>query len=208
MTLRIEAGSLMGVQIFTVSEDRQTSEMDKAFTVAKAAARTPNGPRKAAVLRGLNGKDYSLVTLWPESGRDAALHALAARDLYTVQIIDRLDGEIFSNLDERAPIFNFVNVFQVAPGKGAEMSSYFAGTIEVVRIQPGYISTNFMMSLDGSQAINIGQYATKEEFLAIFRQPSVVWEFAKGAFSGIVPYRAKVIPVLPRLRLYELCATA
>jgi hypothetical protein len=157
-----------------------------------------------AVLRGHGGKDVATVAVTTTP----ALSAGRRPDLYTVEIVDRLSGEKQSIIEQGSPLFHFVNVFQIAPGRRDAMVDYFAHTIPYVRKQPGYVATNLLVSLDGRQAVNIGQYHLREHFLAIFRQPDVLASFARGYPKRIMAPIAGVIPRPPRLRLYDLALVA
>lgn len=78
---------------------------------------------------------------------------------------------------------------------------YFQRLIPIVRVQPGYVSANLLMSLDGRHAVNIGQFQTRQDFQAIFRKPRVAAGFAQGILRSIVPGP-------PRLRQYDLVAVS
>lgn len=163
------------------------------------------GIRGGAVLRGLGGKDVaSIAVLSTPVPSEPGDQTAPPPDLHTVEIVDRLTGERTSLIEENSRLFHFMNVFQVAPGKRDAMIKYFAHTIPYVRRQPGYVSTNLIVSLDGRQAVNVGQYETRRDFLAIFRQPDVIGAFARGFPQRLSPPLLGLLPRAPRLRLYEL----
>lgn len=161
--------------------------------------------RGGAVLRGLGGKDVASIAVLSAPTASAGTDGHEPPpDLYTVEIVDRLTGEKSSVIQENSPLFHFVNVFRVAPGKRDAMIRYLAHTIPYVRRQPGYVSTNLIVSLDGRLAVNVGQYETRRHFLAIFRQPEIIGAFARGFPQRLSPAMLAFLPRPPRLRLYEL----
>lgn len=199
----------VGVEVRQSKQPRQMLDLQARYGEAAYAIGRPDGPIAAMGLRGLNNVDWTVITTWEGEGLRSPTprpYDLARADTYEVITVDRLDGLSATTIGPDLQAFPFVNVFQVAPGKREQMILYFNKTIETVRIQPGYIATNFMMSLDGLRAVNVGLYDTREEFMAIFRQLPVLRDFAGGAVSGILPTVFGFLPRLPRLKLYELIA--
>jgi hypothetical protein len=192
------------IDVFQVTQPHQQAGLIAAMVDRVHRDLRDNLINSGAVLRGHGGKDVATIAATttptaPAGGRP---------DLYTVEIVDRLSGERYSPIEQGSPLFHFVNVFQIAPGRRDAMVDYFAHTIPYVRKQPGYVATNLLVSLDGSQAVNIGQYHTRTQFLAIFRQPDVLASFARGYAKRIMAPVAGVIPRPPRLRLYDLALVA
>ena len=60
------------------------------------------------------------------------------------------------------------------------MIDHSTHTIPAAQVQPDYIATHLLMNADGTLAVNIGQYDTREDFLAIFRQCLVTAAFQEG----------------------------
>ncbi len=162
----------------------------------------------AAVLRGTGGRDVAVLTRLDPStaaSRPRPGHPVASgSSLHTVEIVDHITDRDFSVIEEGSDLFHFVNVFSVAPGKRDQMVEYFAHTIPYARRQPGYVSTNLLVSANGRQAVNVGQYERREDFLAIVRQPEVIGAFARGYPRRIMRPVLGFIPQPPRLRLYNL----
>jgi hypothetical protein len=75
--------------------------------------------------------------------------------------------------------------------------TFFEHTIRIVRVQPGYVSTNLLVSLDDRHAANIGQFKTRQDFLAMTRRPRVLMAFAQQ-------FRRQIVRRPPRLRQYDL----
>jgi hypothetical protein len=93
------------------------------------------------------------------------------------------------------------NVFRLMPSKRDDFVHYFQRLTHIVRAQPGYVSANLLISLDGRHAANIGQFQTRQDFQAIFRNPRVMMGFAQGVLRRIVPGP-------PRLRQDDLVAVS
>ncbi|MEV6639435.1 hypothetical protein [Amycolatopsis sp. NPDC051371] len=121
---------------------------------------------------------------------------------YRTEIVDHIDDRDTSTVDDAEGLFHFINVFSVAPGRSEHMIEYFTHTIPAVRVQPGYVSTNLIVNTSGTRAVNIGQYRTRKEFIAIFRQKSVLRAFSAGPSYKVMRRALGVLPAIPRLRLY------
>lgn len=150
------------------------------------------------VFTGTKGRNVALLG---QLGAREDLAADSARR-FTLEVVDHIAGAETMLIDPASPMFHFINVFQVAPGRRDQMVDYFVHTIPAVRAQPGYIATNLLMNADGTRAVNIGQYDTREDFLAIFRQREVIAAFREGPSYKVMPTIAGLFPHLPRLRLY------
>lgn len=150
------------------------------------------------VFTGTKGRNVAL--LGQLSGRGGLASDSARR--YTLEVVDHIDGTETMLIDPASDTFHFINVFHVAPGRRDQMIDYFTHTIPAVQVQPGYIATNLLMNADGTRAVNIGQYDTREDFLAIFRQRMVITAFQEGPSYKVMPTIAGLFPRLPRLRLY------
>jgi quinol monooxygenase YgiN len=152
-----------------------------------------------AVLRatGLRGKGMRELAIVTELAPGAPDH-----NRYSVEIVDHVDGSDHSIIERGSPVFTYINVFAVSPGKRARMADHFARTVPHLRKQRGYVSTNVIVSADGRRVVNIGQYETRGDYLATFRRPEVI-----AGLAGI-PGRLKVgtggVSRPPRIRLCEL----
>lgn len=117
-------------------------------------------------------------------------------------LVDHISGQKVSRLALSDGLFHFINVFRLTPSKHDEFVHYFERLTRLVRVQPGYVSANLLISLDGGHAANIGQFQTHQEFLqATFRTPRVTIGFAQGVLRRIVPGP-------PRLRQYDLVSVS
>ncbi len=196
-------GGLVTVEVRQSRRHHQDALVERSLQALRGA--TERGlVTAAAVLRGSRGKDVAVLTrpATPEPGAGPAV--IPDNTLHTVETVDHITGRGFSVIERDSELFHFVNVFKVAPGKRNRMIEYFGHTIPYVRQQPGYVATNLLVSLDGRQAINVGQYESRADFLAIFRQPEVIGAFARGFPKRIMRPIFGWIPEPPRLRLYDL----
>lgn len=67
-----------------------------------------------------------------------------------------------------------INVFTVAPENQQALLDLLAqATREVMIKQPGFIWANFHKSIDGTRVVNYAQWASKESFEAMLRNPEV-----------------------------------
>lgn len=89
----------------------------------------------------------------------------------------------------------------LTPSKRDDFVKYFQHLIPIVGVQPGCVSANLLIGLDGYHAVNIGQFQTPQDFQAIFRKPHIIMGFAQGVLRRIVPGP-------PRLRQYDLVAAS
>ncbi|HEX5752559.1 MAG TPA: antibiotic biosynthesis monooxygenase family protein [Archangium sp.] len=69
-------------------------------------------------------------------------------------------------------VCTLINVFTVAPERQAELVKLLEeATEEVMRHLPGFISANLHRSLDGTRVTNYAQWASREHFEAMLRNP-------------------------------------
>jgi quinol monooxygenase YgiN len=123
------------------------------------------------------------------------------QDLYQIALVDHITGQQASRLAMEDGLFHFINVFRLTPSKRDDFLHYFQRLTRIVRVQPGYVSANLLISLDARHAVNIGQFTTRQDFQAIFRKPRVITGFTQGVLRRIVPRP-------PRLRQYDLVAVS
>lgn len=66
-----------------------------------------------------------------------------------------------------------INVFTVTPENQQPLLDLLAhATGEVMAKQPGFISANFHKSADGTRVVNYAQWASREAFEAMLRNPA------------------------------------
>ena len=195
---------LMGLSVFQVDQPHQTTLVQTAEVTARHA-RTDAGMQGSAIFRAIGKGDVAVFTQWlNQSSYDQTEPTLLKppkQDLYQIVLVDHITGQKASRLALEDGLFHFINVFRLTPGKRDDFVHYFQRLTHLVRMQPGYVSANLLMSLDGCHAANIGQFQTRQDFQAIFRKPRVTMGFAQGILR-------RIIPRPPRLRQYDLVAVS
>ncbi|MCY1073411.1 antibiotic biosynthesis monooxygenase family protein [Archangium lansingense] len=69
-------------------------------------------------------------------------------------------------------VCTLINVFTVAPERQAELVKLLEeATEEVMRHLPGFISANMHRGLEGTRVTNYAQWASREHFEAMLRDP-------------------------------------
>jgi heme-degrading monooxygenase HmoA len=192
---------LTGLSVFQVDQPHQATLVQTAEATARHAGANA-GIQGCAIFRAIGKGDVAVFTQWlNQSSYDQAEPTLLKppkQDVYHVVLVDHVTGQRASRLELSDGLFHFINVFRLTPSKRDEFLHYFQHLTHLIRVQPGYVSANLLMSLDGYHAVNIGQFQTRQDFLqAIFRKPRVTMGFAQGILRRIVPGP-------PRLRQYDL----
>jgi len=196
---------LTGLSVYQVDQPHQATLVQTAEATARHA-RTDAGMQGCAIFRAIGKGDVAVFTQWlNQRSYDQAEPTLLKppkQDLYRIVLVDHITGQKASRLALEDGLFHFINVFRLTPCKRDDFVHYFQRLTHLVRVQPGYVSANLLMSLDGRHAANIGQFQTRQDFLqAIFRKPRVTMGFAQGILRRIVPGP-------PRLRQYDLVAVS
>lgn len=193
-----------GLSVFQVDQPHQSTLVQAAEATARHA-RTDAGMLGCAIFRAIGKGDVAVLTQWlNQSSHDQAEPTLLKppkQDVYQIVQVDHITGQKASRLALSDGLFHFINVFRLTPSKRDDFVHYFERLTRLVRAQPGYVSANLFMSLDGYHAVNIGQFQTRQDFQAIFRKPRVTMGFAQGILRRIVPGP-------PRLRQYDLVAVS
>jgi hypothetical protein len=203
--LTLTPGDLLtGLSIFQIDQPHQQTLAHLAVVTARDGG-SEEGIRSSVIFRGIGGNDVAIFTQWMNRGAyDQAPQTLMKpleQDLYQIALVDHITGQGTSHLAIEDGLFHFINVFPLAPGKRDDLIDFFEHTIRIVRVQPGYVSTNLLVSLDDRHAANIGQFKTRQDFLAMVRRPRVLMAFAQGL-------RRQIVRRPPRLRQYELLAVS
>lgn len=158
-----------------------------------------------AIFRAIDKGDVAVLTQWPNQSSyeqtEPTLLKPPQQDVYQIVLVEHITGQKASRLALSDGLFHFINVFRLTPSKRDDFVHYFEHLTRLVRVQPGFVSANLLMSLDGYHAVNIGQFQTRQDFQAIFRKPRVTMGFAQG-----IPRR--IVPGPPRLRQYDLVAVS
>jgi hypothetical protein len=205
-TLTLAPGNgLTGLSVYQVDQPHQTTLVQTAEATARHA-RTDASMQSCAIFRAIGKGDVAVFTQWlNQSSYDQTEPTLLKppkQDLYQIVLVDHITGQKASRLALSDGLFHFINVFRLTPSKRDDFVHYFERLTRLVRVQPGYVSANLLMSLDGYHAVNIGQFQTRQDFqAAIFRKPRVTMGFAQGVLRRIVPGP-------PRLRQYDLVAVS
>jgi len=200
-TLTLTPGNLLtGLSIFQIDQPHQQTLAYGALATAREE-RPEEGRRSSAVFRGTGGRDVALFTQWMSlQAYEQAPQTLMKPpkpDLYQIALVDHISGQGASHLAIEEGLFHFINVFSLVPGKRDDLIDFFEHTIRIVRMQPGYVSTNLLVSLDDRHAANIGQFKTRQDFQAMVRRPRVLLALAQVL-------RRQIVRRPPRLRQYDL----
>jgi len=121
----------------------------------------------------------------------------AARDHYCIpSIISSKENDVASDrvtiIDPNRPLLTLINVYEVAPGKQAELVQLLADATEkVMRHQPGFVSVNIHRSIDGTRVVNYAQWASKEDFERMMKSPG-----AQGQIKQLAALAKSVSPAL------------
>jgi hypothetical protein len=106
-----------------------------------------------------------------------------------------------STIDAESTVVTLINVYEVAPDRQAELARLIAeATDSVMRRLPGFVSANIHCSLDGTRVANYAQWASKEDFDRMLKNPDAEVhrkQFAAVA-KGASPVLYKVTTVHPR----------
>jgi quinol monooxygenase YgiN len=79
-----------------------------------------------------------------------------------------------TTIEANAPWVTLINVYEVEPEKQAELVSLLSDATEkVMRHQPGFMSVNIHSSFDGTRVVNYAQWASKEDFDRMLKNPEV-----------------------------------
>ncbi|QUH01345.1 antibiotic biosynthesis monooxygenase [Saccharopolyspora erythraea] len=77
-----------------------------------------------------------------------------------------------TEINADADLVTLINVFTVEPGRQRELVDVLArATEEVMRHQPGFVSANLHVSLDGTRVANYAQWESSEHFQRMLANP-------------------------------------
>lgn len=106
-----------------------------------------------------------------------------------------------ATIDAANAVVTLINVYEVAPERQAELAQLLAdATEEVMRHLPGFVSVSIHRSFDGTRIVNYAQWASKEDFDRLFKDPqaqSQMKQFAAVAKS-VSPALYQVSSVIVR----------
>jgi heme-degrading monooxygenase HmoA len=93
-----------------------------------------------------------------------------------------MTGKKAPTIEAQSSVVTLINVYEVEPGKQAELASALAeATEKVMRHQPGFISVNIHLSFDGTRVVNYAQWARREDFERLMKNPEAQAQIAKFA---------------------------
>ena len=192
---------LLGLSVYQIDEEHQTTLVQAADATARHV-RADAGMQGCAIFRATGKGDVAVFTKWLDQHSyeqmEPTLLKPPEQDIYQIVMVDHITQKA-SRLALSDRLFHFINVFRLTPSKRENFVQYFERLNHLVRVQPGFVSANLLVSLDGCHAANIGQFQTRQDFQAIFRNPRITMGFAQGILRRIVPGP-------PRLRQYDLVA--
>lgn len=192
---------LLGLSVYQIDEEHQTTLVQTADATARHV-RADASMQGCAIFRAIGKGDVAVLTQWLDQHSyeqtEPTLLKPPEQDIYQIVMVDHITRKA-SRLVLSDGLFHFINVFRLTPSKRENFVEYFERLNHLVRVQPGFVSANLLISLDGCHAANIGQFQTRQDFQAIFRNPRITMGFAQGILRRIVPGP-------PRLRPYDLVA--
>jgi quinol monooxygenase YgiN len=109
----------------------------------------------------------------PEDGPFGRYFAVADPDGYVVTVHgDHAPVRAATRIAADAPLITLINVFEVEPARQRELVFLLEhATAEVMRHLPGFISANLHRSVDGTRVANYAQWASREAFENMLREP-------------------------------------
>lgn len=102
-----------------------------------------------------------------------------------------------TTITQDADLMTLVNVFTVEPDRQQELVDLLTeATDEVMCTLPGFISANIHRSSDGTRVVNYAQWASREDFEAIRRDPRAAGHMKRAAeLAGFDPVVCEVVHV-------------
>lgn len=91
-----------------------------------------------------------------------------------------------------------VNLYDVAPERQEALVALLGEVTEqAVRRQPGFISVSIHASLDGTRVVNYAQWASREDFERMLRNPDTQAQFRRlaGVAKSVAPTLYRVAAV-------------
>ncbi|PTL85112.1 antibiotic biosynthesis monooxygenase [Vitiosangium sp. GDMCC 1.1324] len=77
-----------------------------------------------------------------------------------------------TRIERGSAVCTLINVFTVAPERQGELVKVLEeATEQVMRYLPGFVSANIHRGLDGTRVANYAQWASREHFEAMLRNP-------------------------------------
>ena len=97
-----------------------------------------------------------------------------------------------ATIDPKAKIVTLINIYEVLPGKQTALAELLsASTDKTLRHMPGFVSVNIHRSTDGNRVANYTQWASKDEFERMTKNPE-----AQALFKQFAALAKSVAPSL------------
>jgi quinol monooxygenase YgiN len=85
---------------------------------------------------------------------------------------DKMTRTTVATIDASRPVLTLINVYDVEPTKQAELTELLSDVTEkVMRHLPGFVSVSIHRSVDGTRVANYAQWASKEDFERMMKNP-------------------------------------
>lgn len=97
-----------------------------------------------------------------------------------------------TTIDAESAVMTLINVYEVAPERQTELAQLLADATEkVMRNLPGFVSVSVHCSFDGTHMANYAQWASKEDFDRMLKNPE-----AQAQMKQFATVAKSVSPVL------------
>ena len=95
-------------------------------------------------------------------------------DGYTITVSTAQPNMARTTLDPRDGYLSFINTFTVEPDNAERLIQALRdATEDIFRHQPGFVSANLHVSHDLRRVVNYAQWRSKEDYVAMSKQPEV-----------------------------------
>ena len=106
-------------------------------------------------------------------------------DGYTITVSTAQPNMARTTLDPKDGYLSFINTFTVEPDNAERLIQALRdATEEIFRHQPGFISANLHLSHDLRRVVNYAQWRSKEDYVAMSKQPEVQAHMEAGGCVG------------------------
>jgi predicted enzyme related to lactoylglutathione lyase/quinol monooxygenase YgiN len=128
----------------------------------------------ADVLHAQLSKAAVPIVLPLANGPFGRFFAFRDPDGYTITVSTAQPNIARTNLDPKSGYLTFINTFTVEPDNAERLLQALRdATEEIFRHQPGFISANLHISRDRCRVLNYAQWRSKEDYIAMSKQPEV-----------------------------------
>jgi quinol monooxygenase YgiN len=100
-----------------------------------------------------------------------------------------------TTIDAESGVVALINVYEVQPERQADLARLLSeATEEGMRQRPGFVSVNVHCSFDGTRVVNYAQWASKEDFERMLKDPD-----AQAQMKRFAAIAESVMPALYRV---------